>query len=160
MTLASHKSEGKPLVGDADPLFWLEMGEVLKQALPKYPNDADGTPNWWKGGEYRGFIASIDRHAKALAAGEDFDKESGLHHAAHAAVDSMFLWSWMSRGVGTDNRLQRGPAVVPVLHELDYRVTTQSPFLDEIALSRVVAMLDREGQESLASELKRIIHNA
>ena len=103
--LAAHKSEGKPRVGDLDPGFWLAMGDVMTQGLPKYPNDPDGTPNWWKGGSFRGFCASVERHAMALAKGQDYDRESGLHHAAHLAVDAMFLWSWYQREVGQDDRL-------------------------------------------------------
>lgn len=103
--LALHKSEGKSQVGDMDPTFILEMGDVLTNGLAKYPNDPDGLPNWWKGGDYRGFVASILRHALKLAKGEDLDDESGLPHAAHIAVDAMFVRSWQSRGVGKDSRL-------------------------------------------------------
>lgn len=161
---AAHKSEGKPLVGDADPLFWLAMGDVLAQAVAKYPNDPDGKPNWWKGGGYRGFIASIDRHAKALASGENLDKESGLPHAAHIGVDSMFLWSWMERGVGQDDRLIAPPRDPhPVAGgggmPIGYRVGVPgSPLTDDVALNRVLAILEREGQASLASEVKRVVH--
>ena len=103
--LASHKSEGKPQVGDMDSLFILEMGAILTQGLAKYPNDPDGMPNWYKGGSYRSFCASILRHAARLAAGEDLDEESGLPHAAHIAIDAMFVRSWQRRGVGVDDRL-------------------------------------------------------
>ncbi len=105
-TLAAHQSSGKPQVGDLDPAFIIEMGEVMTKGLVKYPNDPDGMPNWWKGGKYRGFCASIIRHAMALAMGEDDDAEDGLPHAAHLAVDAMFLRSWQVRGVGVDNRLK------------------------------------------------------
>lgn len=107
MELAAHKSEGKPQVGDMDSVFILEMGSILTQGLTKYPNDPDGMPNWWKGGAYRDFCASILRHAAKLAAGEDFDDESGLPHAAHIAIDAMFVRSWQRRGVGVDNRLHQ-----------------------------------------------------
>lgn len=103
--LASHKSEGKPNIGDLDPTFLLVMAKVMTQGLTKYPNDPDGLPNWWKGGSYRSFCASILRHALALASGEDFDRESGLPHAAHIAVDASFIESWRQRGVGVDDRL-------------------------------------------------------
>lgn len=104
--LAAHKSEGKPLVGDMDPLFIVDMGKVLEASVVKYPNDEDGTPNWWKGGSYRSFCASVLRHTLALASGQDHDPESGLPHAAHIAVDAMFLQSWLSREVGQDDRLR------------------------------------------------------
>jgi hypothetical protein len=103
--LAAHKSEGKAAVGDIDPGFIIDMGWVLSQGLTKYPNDEDGKPNWYKGGSYRSFCASILRHALKLAWGEDFDEESGLPHASHIAVDAMFIGSWMQRGVGKDDRL-------------------------------------------------------
>lgn len=103
--LASHKSDGKAQVQDIDPIFILEMGQVMTQGLIKYPNDPDGMPNWWKGGSYRSFLASIMRHALALSAGEDIDPESGQPHAAHIAIDASFVRSWQRRGVGVDDRL-------------------------------------------------------
>lgn len=105
--LAAHKSAGKPQVGDLDWAFIEEMGKVMTGGLTKYPNDPDGMPNWWKGGDYRGFLASMGRHLIALAKGEDIDPEFGAAHAAHLAVDAMFLWSWQTRGVGQDRRLSR-----------------------------------------------------
>lgn len=162
---AAHKSDGKSLVGDADPLFWVAMGDVLAQAVAKYPNDPDGKPNWWKGGGYRGFIASIDRHAKSLASGENLDKESGRPHAAHIGVDSMFLWSWMERGVGQDDRLihieppKNYEAGLGGGMPIGYRVGVPgSPLTDDVALNRVLSILEREGQSSLASEVKRVVH--
>ena len=103
---AKHLSAGKPQVQDIDPVFILEMGAVMTQGLTKYPNDPDGMPNWWKGGDYRDFVGSILRHAFRLAAGEDVDEESGQPHAAHIAVDAMFMRSWQRRGVGKDTRIQ------------------------------------------------------
>lgn len=108
--LAVHKSEGKPLVGDIDPEFELAIGEVLAASVGKYPNDADGMPNWWKGGSYRGFAASTKRHLDKFLLGEDYDDGeggSGLPHLWHAATDIMFLLSWQQRGVGADDRLRR-----------------------------------------------------
>lgn len=103
--LASHLSSGKPQVGDLDPQFILEMGEVMTQGLTKYPNDPDGTPNWYKGGDYRSFYASMMRHLLKVMAGEDIDDESGKPHLAHLAVDASFVRSWQRRGVGKDTRL-------------------------------------------------------
>ena len=105
INLAAHKSDGKPRVGDLDPGFWLAMGKVMTQGLTKYPNDPDGMPNWWKGGSFREFCASIQRLIAWLTDGENLDPESGLPHAAHIAVDAMFLWSWITREVGQDDRL-------------------------------------------------------
>jgi len=105
--LAAHKSEGKPLVGDMDPMCILAVGAVLAASVEKYPNDDDGTPNWYKGGSYRGFAASIMRHTLKFLAGEDIDSESGLPHMDHIQTNSMFLSSWQRRGVGADDRLRR-----------------------------------------------------
>lgn len=106
-TLASHKSEGKPLVGDIDPGLELAIGRVLGASIEKYPNDEDGMPNWWKGGSYRGFGASTKRHLAKWLAGQELDEESGLPHLWHAACDIMFLISWQEREVGADDRLRR-----------------------------------------------------
>ena len=102
---ATHHDAGKPRIQDLDPDFLLEMGMVMTQGLTKYPNDPDGMPNWWKGGSYRSFVASILRHTLRLACGQDIDPESGLPHTAHIAVDASFVRSWQARGVGTDDRL-------------------------------------------------------
>lgn len=107
MPLAAHKSEGKPLLGDIDPEFEIAIGHVLAASVGKYPNDADGMPNWWKGGSYRGFAASTKRHLDKWLMGEDYDEESDLPHLWHAATDIMFLLSWQQRGVGADDRLRR-----------------------------------------------------
>lgn len=105
VTIAAHKDMGKPDVGSLDPEFILAMGQVLTNSNAKYPDDLDGRPNWFKGGKYRSFLGSIGRHFLALMKGEDFDPESGLPHAAHLAIDAMFLYSWVRRAVGDDNRL-------------------------------------------------------
>lgn len=104
--LAAHKSDGKPLVGDIDPQFEMAIGRILANSIEKYPNDPDGKPNWWKGGSYRGFAASIKRHLNRWLSGEELDSESGLPHLWHAACDLMFLVSWQERSVGKDDRLR------------------------------------------------------
>lgn len=119
--LAAHKSDGKPLVGDIDPELELAIGHILSASVGKYPNDADGMPNWWKGGSYRGFAASIKRHMAAWLSGEEWDKESHMPHLWHAATDLMFLLSWQNRGVGQDDRLKE-QSITGISHEPIHRL--------------------------------------
>lgn len=81
-----------------DILPWREVENVVKVmefGLQKY-----GENNWQEviGGETRYFNAAI-RHLIAIRNGEDFDKETGAHHYAHAVCSILFaFWhSWHSK---------------------------------------------------------------
>lgn len=147
--LAAHKDTGKPLVADIDPEHLLDIGTVLAASVGKYPNDPDGTPNWYKGGSHRGFAASALRHILADLRGEEIDPESGLPHLDHASTDLMFLRSWRRRGVGNDDRLrpkQTGITGIPLVSEpVKHRV--QRSRLDP-ALQETVDKIMREHHDS------------
>lgn len=72
------------------PKGLLEVGHVMRFGAEKY-----GEHNWklfakeegWKGR----YLAAAMRHLVAILDGEELDPESGLHHAAHAASNTLML---------------------------------------------------------------------
>jgi hypothetical protein len=70
------------------------MAQTLMYGATKYPDSPDGTPNYkkyWGDKTVKVCLDSALRHLYALAEGEVLDPESGLHHAAHAAVNMAFI---------------------------------------------------------------------
>ena len=63
-----------------------DMVEVLTMGANKYDDR-----NWEKGMNWTTVIASMKRHIALIEAGEDYDKESGLLHAAHVQCNAHFL---------------------------------------------------------------------
>ena len=63
-----------------------DMVKVLDVGAKKY-----GDYNWTKGMSWSTIIASMKRHIAAIENGEDYDKESGLLHAAHVQCNAHFL---------------------------------------------------------------------
>ena len=74
------------------PAIW-ELGEVLTSGADKY-----GANNWRKGIDYTRLLSATLRHVLALVEGEDLDQESGLHHAAHAMAELMFMLDFYMEG--------------------------------------------------------------
>ena len=60
--------------------------QVLTDGAIKY-----AARNWERGLSWTSVIASLKRHLAAIENGEDFDKESGRLHIAHAACNVHFL---------------------------------------------------------------------
>ena len=70
------------------PLALEEMVKVLTFGAQKYEPD-----NWQKVPESkRRYFAAMQRHLWAWKQGEKLDKESGIHHIAHAACCLYFLY--------------------------------------------------------------------
>lgn len=82
-----------------EPLFLQGMASVMMMGAKKYGRD-----NWRKGLNYNRTIAAIYRHLMTFQMGEDTDKESGLSHLYHLAVNLMFLEYFQRKGVGVDDR--------------------------------------------------------
>jgi len=78
-----------------------EIVKVLEFGATKYKEG-----NWLKkpGFKYSNFINSYTRHFELWLFGEDNDKESGIHHAAHMAINSIFLLTYVLTGIGEDDR--------------------------------------------------------
>ena len=72
--------EGKPRF-DLIPAYPLEqLAKVYTFGIKKYEEN-----NWRKGMKWSRTFSAIMRHCWAFWSGETYDKESGLHHMAHAA---------------------------------------------------------------------------
>jgi hypothetical protein len=77
-----------------------EVVKVLDNGQQKY-----APRNWEKGLKWDSDVASsLQRHLAKWKLGEDFDKESGLHHAAHIMCNAMFLLHYALNSTGTDDR--------------------------------------------------------
>lgn len=78
-----------------------EIVQVLTYGASKY-----GDSNWRGGMSWSRHFAAMMRHSWSWVTGESYDKESGLHHLAHAAVSAMFLFEYEKCGVGKDDRFK------------------------------------------------------
>jgi len=83
---AKHDA-GKVRLDLIDPEFELSMGRIMTQGVAEYGEESWKTvPN----AEKR-YLAALKRHTNAMARGELIDPASGEFHAAHVAVNAMFL---------------------------------------------------------------------
>jgi hypothetical protein len=76
-----------------------EIARTYGQGAAKY--DAE---NWRKGYAWSYSISSLLGHINLWRSGETWDKESGLHHLAHAAFHLNTLMEFERLGLGTDDR--------------------------------------------------------
>lgn len=83
-----------------------ELAKCYGYGYTKYQEE-DGTLNFLKGYPYSWTLDALQRHIEAFRRGEDFDKESGLHHLAHASWHLFCLQEFQYRGVGKDDRPYR-----------------------------------------------------
>lgn len=76
-----------------------QIGKVMTKGALKYaPN------NWRKGMPWSEVEGSLQRHLALYKSGEDFDKESGVYHMAHVAVNAMFLVDYYRSNSHFDDR--------------------------------------------------------
>lgn len=76
-----------------------EVARVYTLGAAKYSDR-----NWETGMRWGRVFAATMRHLWAWARGETYDRETGLHHAAHAAFGCLSLIAYQNRDVGTDDR--------------------------------------------------------
>ena len=76
-----------------------QMIHVLEHGADRY-----GEWNWMKGGDWTRFSNANARHIKAWKNFETVDKDSGINHLAHAAVNLMFLYCFEVNKIGNDDR--------------------------------------------------------
>lgn len=93
-------NSGKPQLNEISPKFLLDMGAVLEKSRQKYPRG-----NWEKGNDYSVPYDSMMRHLLAWQSGESIDKESGLSHLAHAALNLMMLHYYEENYPEFDDRI-------------------------------------------------------
>jgi len=79
-------NKGKLRYDLVNPKAMEDFVQVLTDGAVKYYDR-----NWEKGLTWCSVIASLKRHLAAIEKGEDYDKESGRLHIAHAACNVHFL---------------------------------------------------------------------
>ena len=97
-------NKDKPRLTLVPPCLEEGVAEVIYrssiQGGGKYPMH-----NWRKGLPWTEVAESAMRHIKAFASkGEDFDKETGLHHLKHAACNLAFLLEYLNTHPELDDR--------------------------------------------------------
>lgn len=92
-------NEGKLRYDLFEPFAMEQLAHVFTKGAQKY-----APRNWEKGMNWSDVIASLKRHVAYLEACEDFDKESGLLHAAHAAWNALALTSYYKIAPQYDDR--------------------------------------------------------
>lgn len=64
--------------------------------------------NWRKGLKWTDVYDCAMRHSKKFMAGRDLDDESGLYHAAHAAINWLFILEFYRTHPELDDRPHKG----------------------------------------------------
>lgn len=105
-----EKGRKQAELGSVDPLALLTLAEVSGFGARKY-----AAFNYLKGYDWSLSFNALQRHALAFWNGEDIDEESGLPHMGHAAWHALALVSFLSRGLGTDDRFK-----MVTLEEMDF----------------------------------------
>lgn len=83
--------------------------------------------NWEIGMPWSVPFAAALRHLFKWWAGEEFDKESGLSHLAHAACNIMFLQTYRLRGLPGDDRPNTSPAATAKITGGCKHIWTKNP---------------------------------
>lgn len=76
-----------------------QVGKVLTFGCGKY-----GDRNWENGIKWSKIIGSLKRHLAAIEGGIDYDEESGLLHASHAATNALMLLEYYKSYPEGDDR--------------------------------------------------------
>lgn len=79
-------NKGKQRYDLVEPHAFADFVQVLTDGAEKYFDR-----NWERGLSWTSVLASLKRHIAAIERGEDYDKESGRLHIAHAACNVHFL---------------------------------------------------------------------
>jgi len=83
---AKRYNKGKPRLGLIPPQIIEGLGYVLAFGAEKYDEN-----NWKKGLTDEECLSSCLRHIMHFQKGENYDKESNIHHLAHAACNLAFM---------------------------------------------------------------------
>lgn len=92
-------NEGKLRYDLLEPYAIEELVKVFTRGAEKY-----APRNWEKGMDWSKMLASLKRHIAEWEKGDDFDKESGLYHMAHAAWNALALVSFYKIAPQFDDR--------------------------------------------------------
>lgn len=85
-----------------DPVALYELGKVVGIGIEKYDKY-----NYLKGYDWSLSYSACVRHLQQMWSGEDYDSESGMLHAAHAAWHALALVSFTLRDIGVDDRFKQ-----------------------------------------------------
>lgn len=145
-----HDASKPPLSLLPGKALW-RVAEVLDYGAKKY-----AAHNWRKGLTYNRLLSAALRHLTALMDGEEMDSETGLHHAAHAVCELLFLLQFHSEArVDLDDLYSQGllradGSKVPPLGEIPFdespRGCAEIPFDVMLARAR-----ERAKEEALAA---------
>lgn len=89
-------------LGAVDPTALRILAQVAAFGGKKYERS-----NYLKGYDWSLSFDALQRHLMAFWEGEDVDPESGLLHTAHASWHCLALTSFLTRGIGTDDRFKQ-----------------------------------------------------
>lgn len=92
-------NEGKLRYDLVHPFAHEQMVKVLTAGANKYAER-----NWERGMKWSKVYSSAERHLAAIKAGEDYDPETGLLHAAHLACNAHFLTAYYKIYIQGDDR--------------------------------------------------------
>jgi hypothetical protein len=95
-------NQGKLRYDLIEPHALEDFVQVLTDGAVKYE-----PRNWQKGLSWTSVLASLKRHIAAIEIGEDYDKESGRLHIAHAACNVHFLNAFYHTFPQGDDRPKR-----------------------------------------------------
>lgn len=79
-----------------------EVAKVYGYGASKY-----APQNWRRGYPWTWSVSALFRHITAFLVGESMDKESGIHHLAHATFHLFLLIESERLGLGTDDIPER-----------------------------------------------------
>ncbi|MBK8467617.1 MAG: hypothetical protein IPL32_17525 [Chloracidobacterium sp.] len=83
----------------------IPQSALIQEALVMaYGENKYGRDNWRGGMAWSRLIDAALRHTLAFNAGETFDKETGIHHLAHARCNLAFLIEYMTTHPELDDR--------------------------------------------------------
>lgn len=93
---------------------WGAMEEVAR--VYGYGANKYSAQNWRRGFAWSLSLGALFRHIALYACGYSRDRESGLHHLAHAVFHCLALITFEREGLGTDDRVlekwKEGPEYV------------------------------------------------
>ena len=91
--------QGKTRFSLLHPIALKAIAKVFTHGAIKYDDW-----NWIKAPSWSKYYDALQRHLNAYWGGEDYDKDSGFLHLAHASACLMILLVYQLKGVSKDDR--------------------------------------------------------
>lgn len=102
LTIGGRFDQGKTRFDLLEPYAVEQLAKVFTAGARKYADN-----NWLEHPmAWSRIIASLYRHLNTFQQGEDYDKETGLPHAAHVAWNAMALVSYFKHCPEKDDRFK------------------------------------------------------